>query len=291
MLKLRSTLLLLLPAVGVIGVFMAIPMLITLVFSFMTANTYGGVTMPLCVDAYVQMLFDQNFDGTLSFVPDYVIIMVRSVYLALATTVLTLLLGFPIAWYIFCQSPARRMLLLTLVTIPFWINTLIRTYCWILLLRDQGLVNDVLEYLRVIDHPLPLLYNQSAILLGLVYTFLPFMVLPIYATLERLDTRIIEAAYDLYVTRWRLFRRVIWPLSRPGVGAGAVLVFAPALGAFLQPDMLGGGKQLLIGSLIEMQFTASRDWPFGSALAIVVTLAVVIALILQGRRSNSGVKA
>ncbi|MDD2704252.1 MAG: ABC transporter permease [Acidocella sp.] len=285
--RLKTTLLLLLPAIGLIFLFMVIPMLISLLYSFMTANVYGGVTMPLTVDAYVQMLFDQDFSGNLTFMPDYLWIMLRSFYLAVATTVLSLALGFPVAWYIMCQSPARRTLLLTLVTLPFWINTLIRTYCWILLLRDSGLVNGFLQYLGLIDHPLPLLYNQPAVLLGLVYTFLPFMVLPIYATLERLDPRLVEAAYDLYASRWRLFRRVIWPLTKPGIAAGTVLVFAPALGSFLQPDMLGGGKQLLIGSLIEMQFTSSRNWPFGSALAILVTAAVILALILQSRRTKA----
>jgi spermidine/putrescine transport system permease protein len=287
LMRLKSTLLLLLPASGIIFAFMAIPMLISLVYSFMTANTYGGVTMPFSPAAYVQMLFDQDFDGSLIFDPDYLMIIFRSFYLALATTVLSLALGFPVAWYIVCQTQGRRMLLLTLVTLPFWINTLIRTYCWILLLRDKGLINGFLQYLGVIDHPLPLLYNQGAILLGLVYTFLPFMVLPIYSTLERMDTRLIEASYDLYATRWQLFRRIIWPLTKPGVAAGTVLVFAPALGAFLQPDMLGGGKQLLIGSLIEMQFTASRNWPFGSALAVLVTIAVLLTLVLQSRRSKT----
>ncbi len=239
MLNLRNTVLLLLPALAVILVFMGIPMLITLVYSFMTANTYGGVTWPLSLNAYVQMLFDQNFDGTYSFVASYVIIMARSLYLAAATTLLSLALGFPIAWYIFCQNQTRRTLLLTLVTLPFWINTLIRTYCWILLLRDQGLVNALLRDMHITSRPLTMLYNQGAVLLGLVYTFLPFMVLPIYATLERLDQRLIEASYDLYASRARMFQRIIWPLCRPGVAAGAVLVFAPALGAFLQPDMLG----------------------------------------------------
>jgi spermidine/putrescine transport system permease protein len=284
--KFRPVFWLLLPAVAVIFVFMAIPMLISLAYSFLTADTYGGVTSPPSVAAYVQLLFDQDFDGSLIFMPDYIWIIVRSVYLAVFTTVLSLAVGFPVAWYIVCQSPNRRKVLLTLVTLPFWINTLIRTYCWILILRDEGLINNFLKWTGIIHHPLPLLYNQGAILLGLVYTFLPFMVLPIYATLERLDPRLIEAAYDLYATRVQLFRRVVWPLTRPGVAAGVVLVFAPALGAFLQPDLLGGGKQLLIGSLIEMQFTSSRNWPFGAALATLVTLAVVVALAWQSRRSK-----
>jgi spermidine/putrescine transport system permease protein len=282
---------LLLPAVGVIFIFGAIPLFISLVYSFLTANPYGGVAMPPTFSSYVQMLYDQDFDGSLIFMPDYIWIALRSVYLALMTTVLSLALGFPVAWYIVCQSANRRKVLLTLVSLPFWINTLIRTYCWILLLRDQGLINRSLKYLGIIQHPLPLLYNQGAILLGLVYTFLPFMVLPIYATLERLDPRLIEAGYDLYANRFQLFRRVIWPLTKPGIAAGTVLVFAPALGAFLQPDLLGGGKQLLIGSLIEMQFTSSRNWPFGAALSMLVTFAVLVALAWQSRRSKPRAEA
>jgi spermidine/putrescine transport system permease protein len=291
MIKLPAVFWLLLPAVGVIFIFGAIPLFISLAYSFLTANPYGGVAMPPTFSSYVQMLYDQDFDGSLVFMPDYIWIMVRSLYLALMTTVLSLAIGFPVAWYIVCQTSTRRKVLLTLVSLPFWINTLIRTYCWILILRDEGLINRFLEWLGIAQHPLPLLYNQGAILLGLVYTFLPFMVLPIYATLERLDPRLIEAAYDLYADRWQLFRRVIWPLTKPGIAAGTVLVFAPALGAFLQPDLLGGGKQLLIGSLIEMQFTSSRNWPFGAALSMLVTFAVLVALAWQSRRSRAAAEA
>lgn len=282
----RTTLLMLAPAVLVIFVFMAIPMGITGVYSFLTAGPYGGVQAPASFGSYVQMLFTQDFDGSLIFTNSYLIIFARSIWLATAATVLSLAIGFPVAWYIVCQNPDRRRLLLTLVTLPFWINTLIRTYCWVLILRDEGLVNSLLRWLGLISHPLTFLYNPGAILLGLVYTFLPFMVLPIYATLERIDPKLIEAAYDLYASRVMLFRRVIWPLARPGVGAGVVLVFAPALGAFLQPDILGGGKQLLIGSLIEMQFTSSRNWSFGAALAMLVTIAVVATLAFRGKKAE-----
>lgn len=283
--RLKATLSLLLPAILMIFIFMAIPMLIALVYSFATANVYGGVTMPPTFSAYVQMLYTQNFSGGFVFTTSYMLIIWRSVYLAFATTILSIIIGFPVAWYIVCQPVNRRRLLLTLVTLPFWINTLIRTYCWILILRDEGLINKTLSWLGIISHPLPLMYNQSAILLGLVYTFLPFMVLPIYSTLERLDPRLIEAAFDLYASRYRVLRRVVWPLARPGVLAGTVLVFAPALGAFLQPDMLGGGKQLVMSSLIEMQFTSARNWPFGCALAVVVAISVVIALVaLHGKK-------
>lgn len=281
--KRQSTLLLIGPAVLLISVFMIAPLGIAIVYSFMTANPYGGVTMPLTFDAYIQFLFQRDFDDSLVFSWSYIVIILRSVYLAVATTALCLILGFPVAWYIVCQSAEKRRVLLFLVTLPFWINTLIRTYCWVLILRDEGLANGFLRTVGLISEPLPLLYNDGSILLGLVYTFLPFMVLPIYSTLERLDPRLVEAAYDLYANRYAVFRRVVWPLAKPGVLAGATLVFAPALGSFLAPDLLGGGKKLLIGSLAQMQFTSSRNWPFGAALSFVVTIGVLAVFVSRAR--------
>ncbi len=277
----QSTWLLVAPAVLVIGVFMLIPMFIALAYSFMTADPYGGVQTPFTFDAYIQFLYQRDFDDSLVFASDYIRIIGRSIYLAVATTAVCLVLGLPVAWYIVCQSAERRRVLLFLITLPFWINTLIRTYCWILILRDEGLANKLLRGLGVIADPLPLLYNDGAILLGLIYTFLPFMVLPIYSTLERIDPRLIEAAYDLYASRIAVFRRVIWPLAKPGALAGATLVFAPALGSFLAPDLLGGGKKLLIGSLIQMQFTSSRNWPFGAALSIAITAVILLVMVLR----------
>ncbi len=281
----QSTLLLVAPAVLAIGVFMLIPMFIALAYSFMTADPYGGVQAPLTFDAYIQFLYQRDFDDSLVFASDYILIIVRSIYLAVATTAICLVLGLPVAWYIVCQDAERRRLLLFFITLPFWINTLIRTYCWILILRDEGLANKLLRALGVVADPLPLLYNDGSILLGLVYTFLPFMVLPIYSTLERIDPRLIEAAYDLYASRVAVFRRVIWPLAKPGALAGATLVFAPALGSFLAPDLLGGGKKLLIGSLIQMQFTSSRNWPFGAALSIAITAVILLVMVLRSWRA------
>jgi spermidine/putrescine transport system permease protein len=280
----KRTLFLIAPAVLVIGIFMLIPMFIAMGYSFMTANPYGGVNLPLTFDAYVQFLFQRDFDDTLVFAPDYIFIILRSIYLAVATTLICLVLGLPVAWYIVCQNESRRRILLFLITLPFWINTLIRTYCWILILRDEGLINDGLRAIGVTSEPLPLLYNDGSILLGLVYTFLPFMVLPIYSTLERIDFRLIEAAYDLYADRIAVFKRVVWPLAKPGALAGVGLVFAPALGSFLAPDLLGGGKKLLIGSLIQMQFSSSRNWPFGAALSTVIAIAVLLVFALRARR-------
>lgn len=282
----QRTLTLAAPAVLVIGIFMVVPLLVAVAYSFMTANPYGGVDMPLTADAYVQFLFQRDFDDTLVFSWSYVIIILRSVYLAGLTTVICLILGFPVAWYLVCQDENRRRTLLFLVTLPFWINTLIRTYCWVLILRDEGLANGLLKAAGVISTPLPLLYNDASILLGLVYTFLPFMVLPIYSTLERIDPRLIEAAYDLYANRRAVFARVIWPLAKPGALVGASLVFAPSLGSFLAPDLLGGGKKLLIGSLVQMQFTSSRNWPFGAALSILVTIAVLAIFVSRSKKAE-----
>ncbi|MGX8009485.1 ABC transporter permease [Mesorhizobium sp. ORM8.1] len=280
----NRTWLLIAPAMLVIGVFMVLPLFLAVGYSFMTANPYGGVTAPATFDAYLQFLYQRDFDDSLVFSPSYALIILRSVYLAVATTLICLVLGLPVAWYIVCQTPERRRILLFAVTLPFWINTLIRTYCWILILRDEGLANGALRSAGIISDPLPLLYNDGSILLGLVYTFLPFMVLPIYSTLERIDPRLIEAAHDLYASRAAVFRRIVWPLARPGALAGATLVFAPALGSFLAPDLLGGGKKLLIGSLIQMQFTSSRNWPFGAALSTVVTVVVLTVFVVRSRR-------
>ena len=284
--KRSSTLALVAPTVLIIGIFMVVPLGIGLAYSFLTAGPYGGVQQPPTFDAYIQLLFDRDFDGSLVFSPSYIFIVLRSIWIALATTVVCLAVGLPVAWYIVCQSPGRRRVLLFLVTLPFWINTLIRTYCWILILRDEGLANGALRHAGIISDPLPLLYNDGSILLGLVYTFLPFMVLPIYSTLERIDPRLIEAAHDLYASRAAVFRRIVWPLARPGALAGATLVFAPALGSFLAPDLLGGGKKLLIGSLIQMQFTSSRNWPFGAALSTVVTVVVLTVFVIRSRRAQ-----
>ena len=281
----KNALLLILPAILIIGVFMLIPMCIAFAYSFMTASPYGGVELPTTFDAYIQFLYQRDFDDSLVFAPDYIFIILRSLYLAVATTVTCLILGLPVAWYIVCQTEERRRVLLFLVTLPFWINTLIRTYCWILILRDEGLINNGLRGLGLISQPLSLLYNDGSILLGLIYTFLPFMVLPIYSTLERIDPRLIEAAYDLYASRAAVFRRVVWPLARPGALAGATLVFAPALGSFLAPDLLGGGKKLLIGSLIQMQFTSSRNWPFGAALSIAITAVILLVMMLRALKA------
>lgn len=250
------------------------PLAIVLTYSFLTRGVYGGVELPWTLENY-QRLFD----------PLYLRIFMRSFVMALVATLLCLVLAFPAALFI-SRSPRRKNLYLQLVMLPFWTSFLVRTYAWLFLLRDTGLVNSILQKLGIIHTPLPLLYNDGAVLLGLVYGYLPFMVLPLYATLERLDPSLIDAAADLGARPWATFLRVIVPLSRPGTIAGAVLVFIPCLGAYLTPDLLGGGRTVLVGNLVQDQFTAARDWPFGSAISMLLML-LVTALVWGVLRRES----
>jgi spermidine/putrescine transport system permease protein len=198
-----------------------------------------------------------------------------------------LLVGFPTAYFIATQPPARRNAWLFLITIPFWTNLLIRTYAMLLIIRDQGMINLSLINIGLIDRPIPMLYTDFAVSLGLVYAYLPFMVLPIFASLEKLDFRLVEASYDLYATRFRVLKRIIIPLAKPGIAAGCILVLIPSLGAYITPALLGGGKKLMIGNLIELQFGQARNWPFGSAIALVLMVLVMLALLLYLRSSGS----
>ena len=210
---------------------------------------------------------------------------------AIATTAICLALALPIAWYVVCQSEARRRVLLFVVTLPFWINTLIRTYCWILILRDEGVANQALRGLGVIGQPLLLLYNDGAILLGLVYTFLPFMVLPIYATLERMDGTLLEAAADLGCPRWKAFWLVTVPLALPGVVAGSILCFIPIVGEFVIPDLLGGSGAMMIGQTLWLEFFSNRDWPVASAVAIALLMLLLIPIAWLQRAQAAEARA
>ncbi len=249
--------------VWMVGLFAA-PFSIVLGYSFLTRGVYGGVEHPWTLENY-QRLFD----------PLYWNILLRSFGMALVATVLCMILAFPAALFI-SRSAKHKNLYLQLVMLPFWTSFLVRTYAWLFLLRDTGLVNIALQKVGIIHSPLQLLYNDGAVLLGLVYGYLPFMVLPIYATLERLDPSLPEAAADLGARPWATLLRVIVPLSRPGIIAGAVLVFIPCLGAYLTPDLLGGGRTVLVGNLVQSQFTTARDWPFGSAVSMLLMLLVTL---------------
>jgi spermidine/putrescine transport system permease protein len=270
--KLRTCFLL--PAWLSMAVLFAVPFAIVLAYSFLTRGVYGGIEPPWTAESY-RRLFD----------PLYLAILWRSFAMALAATSVCLLLAFPAALFI-ARATRHKNLYLQLVMLPFWTSFLVRTYAWIFLLRDTGLFNTALQALGIIHGPLPLLYNDGAVLLGLVYGYLPFMVLPIYATLERLDPALVEAAADLGARPLATVWRIVVPLSRPGIVAGSVLVFIPCLGAYLTPDLLGGGRTVLVGNLVQNQFTTARDWPFGAAVSIALMALVTLVLVVFLRRES-----
>lgn len=266
----------LLPAVVWTALFFAAPLLIVCAYAFLTRGDYGGVELPWTLESFSRVVD-----------PLYGAILWRSVWIAGVSTVLCVVLGFPLALAI-VRAGRFRALLLQLVLLPFWTSFLVRTYAWLFILRDTGLVNTVLLRLHLIAQPLPLLYNDGAVVLGLVYHYLPFFVIPVYATLDRLDPALLEAAADLGARPWTAVRRVVLPLAMPGIAAGSVLVFIPCLGAYLTPDLLGGGKTVMLGNLVQNQFTTARDWPFGSALSLALLLlcAVVLGLLLRNRAAR-----
>ena len=264
----------LLPAWVWMAALFAAPFAIVLAYSLLTRGAYGGLDLPWTFESY-RRLAD----------PLYLVIVARSFWMAALATALCLLLGFPLALFI-SRAGRRKNLYLQLVILPFWTSFLVRIYAWLFLLRDTGLVNTVLQALGVIREPLPLLYNDGAVLLGLVYGYLPFMVLPLYATLERLDPALAEAAADLGARPFTTLVRVLVPLSAPGIRAGAILVFIPCLGAYLTPDLLGGGRTVLIGNLVQNQFTTARDWPFGSAVSMLLMALVTVLVAVFLRRDS-----
>ena len=253
------------PAATIMLALFFVPLLIVLLYSLLTRGAYGGVALPFSGDSYLRV-----FDTL------YLTIAWRSLWIAALSTFLCLILGFPIALYI-ARYSRHKILLLNLVMLPFWTSFLIRTYAWMFLLRDTGLINTLLQSLHIISNPLPLLFNTGAVILGLVYGYLPFMVLPLYATIEKLDPAWLDAAADLGANPVTAIWKIIVPLSRPGIFAGSLLVFIPCLGAYLTPDLMGGGKTVMIGNLVQNQFTASRDWPFGAAVSLIL-LAIVFAI-------------
>ena len=282
---------LMLPTVFIIVVFMAVPMLVMALISILEPGTFGGVKWgAYSVEAYQKFILERDLSDNLILNTDYLSIFSRSFTLSAVTTVLTLLLGFPSALYIALQTPKRRELLMFLVSIPFWTNLLVRTYSWILLLRNGGLIQSGLEVFGF-RGSLNLLYTDFAVQIGLVYSFLPFMVLPIYTSLEKLDWRLVEAAFDLGANRLSALRRVILPLAMPGIVSGCILVFIPALGSYFIPELLGGSRVLMIGNLIQNQFGASRNWPFGAALSFALLAFVLIFMLFYTLRFRRGLEA
>ncbi|MCH7830889.1 MAG: ABC transporter permease subunit [Proteobacteria bacterium] len=213
----------------------------------------------------------------------YAITYLRSVLMAGATTVFCLSLGFAMAYGIARSKPSTRNLLLLLIVLPFWISFLLRVYAWMGLMNTYGVINNVLMWLGAIDKPVRLMYTDFAVFVGMVYSYLPFMILPLYASLERMDMNLIEAAQDLGASRARAFWDITWPLARPGVIAGCLLVFIPAMGEYVIPYLLGGPESLLIGRVLFDEFLVNRDWPLASAVAIVLLLLLVVPIALLQR--------
>ena len=273
-----------LPAVSVITLFSILPLGVVVLYSLLTPGDYGNVEWVFSTEGWFSVLFQRDiFDDTVTLSDAHIAILSRSVGLSLATTVLTLIFGVPTAWFIATRPPAQRGFWLFLITIPFWTNLLVRTIAIQEMIRAEGVINSILMGLGLIETPLQMMFTNFAVLLGMAYVFLPLMVLPVYAAIEKFDFRLAEAAYDLYASRFFALRKVILPLVRPGIIAGSILVFVPALGVYVTPRIMGGGKSMMLGNLIEMQFGQGRNWPLGAALSITLTLLVLVALVWYTR--------
>ncbi len=283
----RSYLLLCVPALLLLLFAACGPLLIVVIYSFLGPGEYSGVVWKLSGEAWFNVLFSRDiFDDTVSLADAHLTILWRSVRLSLLTTLLAFLLGFPTAYFIATRPASQRPMWLFLITIPFWTNLLIRTFAIMEVIRNEGIVNTLLQALGLIDAPIQILYTDTAVTIGMVYVYLPLMVLPLYAAMERLDFRLVEAAYDLYASRWQVLRKVIIPLVKPGIVAGTILVFVPSLGAYVTPRVLGGGKNMMLGNLIELQFGQGRNWPLGAALSMTLLVIVAIALAYYVRSAS-----
>lgn len=255
------------PGLGFLTLLFLVPLLMMVGASFLQRGTYGGVEFVATFEHYVR------FTDAL-----YLTILARTLAWSVGATLLCLVIGYPAAWTIANAGRWKNMLVF-LVIVPLWSSFLVRTFAMIFLLRDSGLINTTLLALGLIQEPLELLYTPSAVMAGLVYGFLPFMILPIYTSLEKLDPSLLEAAEVLGARPAARFWKVIWPLSLPGVAAGSLLTFIPALGSYLTSDLLGGAKQMMIGNLVQNQFTTARNWPFGSAASLIVMTGVLLAVL------------
>lgn len=277
---------LLLPSWLVLTIFALAPVLMMLIYSFLTKEFRGGVIWEFSLAAYDQFFFDRGLfgDEPPKIEWTYINIFWRSIWQAAAATLLSLLIGFPTAYFIATRPEKVRPIWVFLITIPYWVNLLIRTVSMKFLLRDNGPLNNFLMSIGVIDTPLTIVNTNLAVQLGLFYSYLPFMVLPIYAAAERYNFSLSEAAVDLYASKFTILRRIFLPAVKPGIIAGCILVFVPSLGSFLAPDLLGGAKNFMIGSLVEEQFKGNAgNWPFGAATAMILLSMVLLILIIFAR--------
>jgi spermidine/putrescine transport system permease protein len=260
------------------------PLLIVVIYSLLTPGDYGGVKWIFSGEAWFNVFLQRDiFTDELSLADAHLAVFWRSVKLSLITALSCFIIGFPTAYFIATRDRKQRDMWMLLIMIPFWTNLLIRTFAIMELIRNEGTVNTLLMGMGIINEPIQMLYTEFAILIGMTYVYLPLMILPIYASMERLDFSLVEAGYDLYATRWQVLKRVIFPLVKPGVVAGTILVFVPCLGAYVTPRVLGGGTQLMLGNLIELQFGQLRNWPLGAALSLTLLAVVMIALIFYVR--------
>ena len=256
-----------------LGLFFLVPLLLILAYSFGTSGIYGGITLGFNPGNYLKV-----FD------PLYLEIIGRTFFIAALNTLLCLALGYPLAYFIVFKGRRWRNALVLLVMVPFWTSLLIRAYAWVVILGGNGVANRTLQFLGITDEPLTLIFTPEAVLMGMVYSYLPFMVLPLYAALEKFDTRLKEAAQDLGASRWHTFWKVTFPLSMPGLIAGSILVFIPSAGEFVIPDLLGGSRTMMTGNLIQNQFLQARDWAFGSALSVMLAVLLLGAIMFYVRR-------
>ncbi len=266
-----------------------VPLLIIVIYSFLEKPSQGtGVKWVFTTENYRDLFIQQKLDGTTAFDTRYVKVLWTSFTYSLITTLVTLVLSIPVAMWIATRPAQRRTLLVALVTLPFWISILIRTYGIRQIIADEGPIG---KFLGLFNIDWSILYSPPATILGLIYVFLPFMILPIYASAERFDFRLAEAAYDLGAKKMTVVRKIVLPLIRPGIISGVALVFIPALGSFLQSDMLGGGKTNMVANVIANNFGQARNWPFGSALAVLlIVLTLLFVLIIQGISKRRGDK-
>ena len=275
------------PAMLIIGVAGLAPLTVILFYSFMSPGPYAGISFEPTFQAWINLVMEEDlFDETLGFNYAHLYIFSRSIGLALGTTILTLAIGFPTAYFIATRPSTQKNFWLFMISLPFWSNLLVRTFAIMMFIREKGFVNYILLNLDLIDKPLQIMFTPTAVWIGLVYAYLPLMVMPLYASMEKIDFRLVEAGYDLYASRWQVLRKLIVPLVKPGIVAGCILVFIPSIGAYITPKLLGGGKSLMLGNLISNQFGTSRDWPLGSALALFLMALVMVALIIYVRNET-----
>ena len=277
------------PALFILFVAAIGPLFVMLLYSFLVKGDHGDVKYwQFSTDGWFNVFFQTDiFDDTVTTIADaHVSIIWRSVKLSLITTVLTFIIGFPTAYFISIQPPKWRDLLVFLVTIPFWTNILIRTFAIQQVINNEGVINTLLKWSGLTTSSIQIMYTDTAIFIGMFYVYLPLMVLPLYASMEKIDFRLVEAGYDLYASRFQVLRRVIIPLVKPGIVAGSILVFIPSLGAFVAPSLLGGGKNLMLATLIDLQFGKGANWPLGAALSITLLVIVMIALLFYVRNAS-----